>query len=64
MIDAYGRGANTDEHVRCWRCNRMLFYYATRPWKIMCNKCKAQSQSPDHGFAGQDGFKVPEPPAV
>lgn len=35
----------TDESPRCWRCGRKLVEYASRPWKVMCGKCKAPNAS-------------------
>lgn len=48
--DAYGRSAIVDEVPRCWRCNRILAYFVTRPWKIMCSRCKALNQAGTEGF--------------
>ena len=45
--DAYGRGAATDRAVRCWRCNKLLALYVTRPWRIACGRCKAICQAGD-----------------
>lgn len=50
MADAYGRAAIVDEIPRCWRCNRILAYFATRPWKISCSRCKALNQAGTEGF--------------
>ena len=47
--DLYGLTATpqvvTDEKPRCWRCNRYLAFYATRPWAIQCSRCSARCQS-------------------
>lgn len=45
MSDPYGEGTQTDEMPRCWRCNRLLAEMLTRPWTIVCNRCKARNQT-------------------
>ena len=35
----------TDEGPRCWRCGRMLARQVSRPWAIVCQRCKAENQS-------------------
>lgn len=35
----------TDTEPRCWRCDRMIAYFATRPWRLQCSKCKAVNSS-------------------
>lgn len=44
-MDPYGRSVVTDQSPRCWRCNRVLAFYVTRPWAILCGKCKARNAS-------------------
>lgn len=41
--DPYGRGATADEKPRCWRCERLLAEMVTRPWRIVCSRCKASN---------------------
>jgi len=43
--DAYGRGAQSDDKPRCWRCNRLLALQVTRPWVIVCSRCKAPNKA-------------------
>jgi hypothetical protein len=40
---AYGEGLTTDEKPRCWRCEKLLAEKLTRPWVILCNRCKAKN---------------------
>jgi phage FluMu protein Com len=35
----------TDTSPRCWRCNRVLAEYMTRPWSKRCHRCKAENRS-------------------
>ena len=42
-INPYGGGSNTDDAPRCWRCNRLLAIKVTRPWLILCSRCKAKN---------------------
>lgn len=44
MHDPYGEGALQDDKPRCWRCNRLLAESVTRPWLIVCSRCKAKNQ--------------------
>lgn len=41
MSDPYGRGAVTENDVRCWRCDKLLAEMVSRPWRIRCRACKA-----------------------
>jgi hypothetical protein len=42
--DPYGRQIRpADENPRCWRCARLLAIRLTRPWQVMCPRCKAQN---------------------
>lgn len=43
QADPYGRGLNKDEAPRCWRCKKMLAVSVTRPWTIICPRCKARN---------------------
>jgi hypothetical protein len=45
MSDPYGRTVVTDEAPRCWRCNRVLAVFVTRPWALKCSRCKAENRS-------------------
>lgn len=45
MGDLYGREAVTDHEPRCWRCNRKLAHYMTRPWSVQCSRCKAANHA-------------------
>lgn len=44
MSNPYGEGITTDDEVRCWRCNRLLALRVSRPWTIVCSRCKAKNQ--------------------
>lgn len=35
----------TDYDPKCWRCDRVLAEYMTRPWSRRCHRCKAQNRS-------------------
>ena len=35
----------TVEKLRCWRCNQMLAWKITAPYKIQCKRCKAMNQA-------------------
>jgi hypothetical protein len=35
----------TDEAPRCWRCRRKLADLVSRPWQLVCTKCKATNAS-------------------
>lgn len=35
----------TDIEPRCWRCDRMLAYLMSRPWRVKCSKCNAINAS-------------------
>jgi len=41
--DPYSRQASVDEQPRCWRCSRMLAVSVTKPWVILCPRCKAKN---------------------
>jgi len=43
MTDAYGEGTQKDEKPRCWRCDRLLAEMLSRPWVIICSRCKAKN---------------------
>lgn len=32
-----------DAEPRCWRCNRKLAEWVSRPWRIRCSRCKADN---------------------
>lgn len=34
-----------DNHVRCWRCSKYLAKLLTRPWELVCPRCKAINTS-------------------
>ena len=36
---------HTDNMPRCYRCNALLAELASRPWRIICRRCKARNQS-------------------
>jgi hypothetical protein len=42
-VDPYGRKSLEDEKPRCWRCNRLLAESVSRPWVIVCTRCKARN---------------------
>jgi hypothetical protein len=42
-LDAYGKGLSEDKEPRCWRCKKMLALQVTRPWVIICHRCKAKN---------------------
>jgi phage FluMu protein Com len=42
MADLFGKDA--DAEPRCWRCGRKLAEMVTRPWRIVCSRCKALNQ--------------------
>ena len=47
----------TDHSPRCWRCNRKLAAYLTRPWSLRCVKCHAevrQGEVPEGADTGQE----------
>jgi phage FluMu protein Com len=35
-----------DREPRCWRCNKKLAIFLSRPWRIECVRCKATNASP------------------
>jgi hypothetical protein len=41
--DVYGDEPKTDEKPRCWRCEKLLAEKLTRPWVIVCARCKAKN---------------------
>lgn len=47
----YGLSRITDRKPRCWRCDTVVAWYATRPWKVMCRKCRAVNRSPGEAIA-------------
>jgi hypothetical protein len=48
-----GSGRVADDHAstpldaepRCWRCNKKLAEIVSRPWVIVCVRCKARNQA-------------------
>ncbi len=32
-----------DREPRCWRCKRKLAELVSRPWEIVCTRCKARN---------------------
>lgn len=34
----------TDEMIRCHSCGKLLALVVTRPWLILCYRCKAQNR--------------------
>ncbi len=51
MPDAYGEQERTDESVRCWRCNKLLAEYVTRPYQIKCTRCKGMNRKGEYQLA-------------
>lgn len=49
----------SDRQPRCWRCNRKLAELVSRPWDIVCTRCKARNKEErlehDRGDASSDG---------
>lgn len=45
--NAYGEADLIDFSPRCWRCEKLLAEYATRPWRCKCVRCKATNQAGD-----------------
>jgi hypothetical protein len=41
--DPYSRTRPADENPRCWRCQRLLAIRLTRPWTVICPRCKAKN---------------------
>ena len=41
--DLYGEESRTDEKPRCHRCEKLLAERTTRPWLIVCQRCKAKN---------------------
>ena len=39
----YGEDAVKDDKPRCWRCSKLLAETLTRPWVIVCPRCKAKN---------------------
>jgi Zn finger protein HypA/HybF involved in hydrogenase expression len=35
---------NADATPRCWRCDKALAVFLTRPWRVICPRCKATNQ--------------------
>jgi Zn finger protein HypA/HybF involved in hydrogenase expression len=36
--------ANADAAPRCWRCDKALAVFLTRPWQVICPRCKATNK--------------------
>lgn len=36
--------ASVDTSPRCWRCNKVLAVYLTRPWQVDCFRCHATNK--------------------
>jgi ribosomal protein S27AE len=34
----------TDNSPRCWRCNKVLAVFLTRPWRVDCPRCHATNK--------------------
>jgi len=47
LVSAYGEAPIGDVEPRCWRCNKLLIEYCTRPWRAKCSRCKAVNQQGD-----------------
>lgn len=46
--NAYGEKVvvlHTDNLPRCHRCNQLLAEFISRPWRIVCRRCKAINQA-------------------
>ena len=41
-------GSVTDNKPRCWKCNRVLGEYLTRPWSRRCQRCKSPNKRGRH----------------
>ena len=39
--------AVTDPSPKCWRCEKPLAVFVTRPWKLICQRCHAKNASPE-----------------
>lgn len=40
------QGAGIADHEpRCWRCDKKLAELVSRPWVIVCVRCKARNQA-------------------
>ena len=35
----------TDKEPRCWKCDRQLAEYLTRPWSLTCRRCHSKNKS-------------------
>lgn len=35
---------HTDLAPKCWRCERTLAEYLTRPWSLKCKRCQAPNK--------------------
>jgi len=42
-ISAYGKTVQTDTSPRCWRCSKLLAEHVSRPWSIVCPRCKGRN---------------------
>ena len=38
-------GGIADYEPRCWRCDKKLAELVSRPWTIVCTRCKARNQT-------------------
>jgi hypothetical protein len=36
-----------DQRPRCWRCNKELAVFVTRPWHLDCPRCHAPNKRGD-----------------
>ena len=41
-----------DKNTKCWRCEKYIGVELTRPWKIICSRCKAMNKSPNKESCG------------
>jgi phage FluMu protein Com len=44
MVGQAERPPVVDEQPRCWRCDKALAVFLTRPWRIDCPRCKATNK--------------------
>ena len=42
-LNAYAKPTQTDASPRCWRCSKLLAEQVTRPWSIVCPRCKGRN---------------------
>lgn len=52
-------GPVADCDPRCWRCGRFIGVHLTRPWALICGKCKAPNASPDYRDYSQERYAEP-----